>query len=306
MKKNYQALLNKIYHEIQPIVGQGQVADYIPVLAQVNPNKFGMAITTVDGEEFSVGNANEHFSIQSISKVFTLTMAMEMMGDQLWKRVYREPSGNRFNSLVQLEHENGIPRNPFINAGALIITDAITTTKGQTLGRMLQFVRELAANKEINYNLEVAHSEKEHGHRNAAMAHFLKSFDNLEHLAEDVLDVYFTQCSLEMSCIDLARAFLFLGGHGKSIFVDRPIIPARQAKRINALMLTCGLYDAVGDFAYRVGLPGKSGVGGGIVAVLPGELVVSVWSPALDACGNSLAGIKALELFTTYAENSIF
>lgn len=302
----YQKIIERINKEVAPLLSHGRVASYIPALGRVSPRKFGMAVITTQGDIFTVGDARENFSIQSISKVFTLAMAMDLLGDELWKRVGREASGNPFNSLVQLEYENGLPRNPFINAGALVITDCIIRNGHCALDDLLDFVRNCSGNSTINYNNEVAFSEKETGHRNAALANFLKSYGNIHHQVEEVLDVYFHQCALSMNCIDLAHSFLFLANGGKDPRNGQTICNSRQAKRINALMQTCGLYDECGEFAYRVGLPGKSGVGGGIVAIMPGELVLAVWSPGLNHAGNSLAGMMALELFTTYTARSIF
>jgi len=306
MAMNYQEILNKIYDEIKPLIGKGKVANYIPALGNVSDDNFAMAISTVNGDEYSVGVADKNFSIQSISKVFTLTIAMDIVGDKLWKRVGREPSGTSFNSLVQLEYENGIPRNPFINPGAIVVSDAIFEGRGKTKNRLLQFVRDLSGNKTLTFDEEVAESERKYGNRNRAMANLIKSFNNLDHEADEVLDIYFHQCSIGMNTLDLARSFLFLANSGIDPKSGNKILGSRMTKKMNSLMLTCGLYDAVGDFAYRVGLPGKSGVGGGIVAVVPDELAVSVWSPALNKHGNSYVGTKALELFTTYANNSIF
>ena len=303
---NYQEILEKIYKEVEPLINEGNIADYIPALANVPKNKFAMTISTVNGEEFYIGDFEDEFSIQSISKVFSLTIAMDLIGDKLWDRVGREPSGNSFNSLVQLEYENGIPRNPFINAGAIVVSDAIFEGRGKTKNRILKFVREISGNKTLSFDEEVAESERIFGNRNRAMANLMKSFNNLDNLADEVLDIYFHQCSINMNTRDLARSFLFLANAGVNPKNDKRILSTRKTKRMNSLMLTCGLYDAVGDFAYRVGLPGKSGVGGGIVAVVPGELSIAVWSPSLNKNGNSLAGTKALELFTTYANNSIF
>ncbi|MBN1251064.1 MAG: glutaminase [Bacteroidales bacterium] len=303
---DYQKIIEKIYDEVKPLIEKGIVADYIPALAKTPANKFAMTVSTVNGEEFCVGDVDDNFSIQSISKVFTLTIAMNMIGDDLWKRVGREPSGNSFNSLVQLEYENGIPRNPFINAGAIVVSDAIFEGRGKTKNKILQFVREISGNNTLSFDEEVAESERIFGNKNRAMANFIKSFNNLNNLADDVLDIYFHQCSICMNTKDLAHSFLFLANKGINPKTGDIILGTRKTKRMNSLMLTCGLYDAVGDFAYRVGLPGKSGVGGGIVAVVPGELSVAVWSPGLNKYGNSLAGTKALELFTTYANNSIF
>ncbi|MCF6242576.1 MAG: glutaminase [Bacteroidales bacterium] len=303
---DYQSIINKIYNEVQPEVGKGRVADYIPALRNIDDHQFAMAVVTVAGKEFTVGKTDENFSIQSISKVFTLTLAMKDIGNKLWERVGREPSGTSFNSLVQLEYENGIPRNPFINAGAIVVSDAIFEGRGKTKNRILKFVRELSGNNTITFDEEIAESERIYGNRNRAMANLIKSFDNLTNQADDVLDIYFHQCAIAMNTLDLAKSFLYLANSGIDPKSGQQILDSRMCKKMNSLMLTCGLYDAVGDFAYRVGLPGKSGVGGGIVAVVPNELAVAVWSPALNKYGNSYAGTKALELFTTYANNSIF
>ncbi|MBU1344565.1 MAG: glutaminase [Proteobacteria bacterium] len=305
--KDFRQILEEIHEEVKPVITQGKVADYIPMLAAVPLKKFGMAVQTLDGKLFTIGDAEEHFSIQSISKAYTLTLALQFVGEEmLWKRVGREPSGNPFNSLVQLEYENGIPRNPFINAGALVLVDIILSHSKNAGQTILEFVRERSDNSNINYDKEVAASEKSTGFRNAALANFLKSYGNLHNTVEEVLDTYFLQCSLRMNCIDLARSFLVLANHGLSPWSGKQILTKSQAKRINSLMLTCGTYDAVGDFAYRVGLPGKSGIGGGIIAFIPGLLCVSVWSPGLNSNGNSLAGTLALELFTTKTGMSIF
>lgn len=303
---NYDAILEEIYHEVKPLVGEGHIADYIPELARISPQKFGMAVQTIDGEIFQVGDAAEKFSIQSISKVFTLTMAMQLEGDGLWQRIGREPSGTAFNSLVQLEYENGIPRNPFINAGALVVADIILSHLGNARHSVLDFMHTLCSQSDIDFDHAVAHSERETGFRNAALANFLKSFGNLDNDPETVLDAYFHHCSLSMSCIEVARAGIYLANGGKLLGNGERIVRANQAKYINSLMLTCGTYDSVGDFAYRVGLPGKSGVGGGILAVMPQEFSICTWSPGLNDSGNSLAGTKALELFTTLTGISIF
>lgn len=303
---NYQNLLEEIHHRIPAFLAEGRVADYIPELADISPKKFGMALQMIDGRLFRIGDADEKFSIQSISKVFTLTLAMQLEGDALWRRIGREPSGSPFNSLVQLEYENGVPRNPFINAGALVVTDIILSHLRDARQPVLDFVRHLSGNDDADFNPAVARSEAATGFRNRALANFLKSFGNLHNSPEAVLEAYFSHCSLSMSCVDTARAALYLANGGKLAEDAEPIISKSQAKYINSLMLTCGTYDAVGDFAYRVGLPGKSGVGGGIMAVMPGKFSVCVWSPGLNENGNSHAGTKALELFTTLSGISIF
>lgn len=302
----YQNALDEIEQEIRPLLDQGQVADYIPQLARVPLGRFGMALQHVDGRLFEIGEARRPFSIQSISKLFTLTLAMGLEGDKLWRRVGREPSGRPFNSLMQLETENGVPRNPFINSGAMVVTDVVLSHLKEAKTSLLEFVRMLVSGRPIAYDLSVAVSEAESGHRNRALAHFLKSFGNLENDADQVLDAYFHHCAIAMSCADLAEAFLYLAYGGRHPKLPDPLLSRSQTKYVGSLMATCGTYDVAGDFAYRVGLPGKSGVGGGIVAVLPREFSVAVWSPGLDAKGNSLVGTKALELLTTKLGRSIF
>ena len=302
----YSELLDTILHEIRPYFGKGKVADYIPALAGVPPRRFGMAIATVDGAVHSVGDADEPFSIQSISKAFTLMMAMSLVGDELWTRLGKEPSGSKFNSLVQLEYEEGVPRNPFINAGALVVTDCVMSHVRAPRNAIRDYVRVLSRNFAIDFDEEVARSERETGFTNAALANLLASHGRLNNPVAAVLDTYFHQCSLAMSCIDLARAFLPLANRGLSPVLEEAVLTERQAKRINALMLTCGMYESVGSFAYRVGLPAKSGVGGGIVAILPSKFCVAVWSPELDRSGNSLVGTAALEALTRLTQLSIF
>lgn len=298
-------ILAEIAVEVRPLVGQGRIADYIPPLADVPRDRFGMVVRTVGNEVFSVGDARERFSIQSIAKVFSLTLAMRLEGDAVWDRVGREPSGTAFNSLVQLEVEHGIPRNPFINAGALVVLDAVLSHQQHGQDLVLDFVRRACANPSVGYDVSVAGAERATGHRNRALAHFLKSFGNLKNDPDRVLDAYFLLCSISMSCAELAKAFQYLATGGISSDGER-MATARQVKRVNAVMLTCGVYDEAGDYAYRVGLPAKSGVGGGVVAVMPGRFVATVWSPGLSEKGNSLAGTMALELLTTKTALSIF
>ncbi|MEW2413405.1 glutaminase [Streptomyces sp. NPDC046866] len=298
-------LLERIAADVAPLVGSGTPAEYIPALATVDPSRFGMAVADLDGNVFGTGDWQVPFSAQSITKVFALALALAEGGDILWERVGREPSGNPFNSLVQLEYENGIPRNPFINAGALVVTDRLQTLTGDASSELLEFLRKESGNPDIGFDAEVAASEHEHGDRNAALAHFMASYGNIDNPVPTLLDHYFWQCSIEMSCADLARAGLFLARHGLRADGSR-LLTRSEAKQINAVMLTCGTYDAAGDFAYRVGLPGKSGVGGGIVAVVPGLCSLAVWSPGLDRRGNSVAGVAALDRFTTLTGLSVF
>ncbi|MFD7555991.1 MULTISPECIES: glutaminase [unclassified Streptomyces] len=302
---DYDALLERIAKDIAPLVGSGTPAAYIPALGAVDANRFGMAIAGVDGSVHGVGDWQVPFSTQSITKVFALALALAEGGDSLWERVGREPSGNPFNSLVQLEYENGIPRNPFINAGALVVTDRLQTLTGDASSELLTFLRTESGNESLAFDPEVAASEQEHGDRNAALAHFMASYGNIDNPVPALLDHYFWQCSIEMTCADLSRAGLFLARHGLRADGSR-LLTRSEAKQINAVMLTCGTYDAAGEFAYRVGLPGKSGVGGGIIAVVPGQCVLTVWSPGLDAQGNSVAGVAALDRFTTLTGLSVF
>ena len=303
---DYTEVLQQIAHELKPVIGQGQVANYIPELANVSPHQFGMAVVTMDGAVHTVGDARKAFSIQSISKLFTLVMALKLEGERVWTRVGREPSGTPFNSLVQLEAENGKPRNPFINPGALVCTDILCTRYAVPENAVVEFLRPLSGNANVHYNRAVAASERRTAHRNAAMAHLMKAFGNLNNSVDDVLDAYCRHCAIEMDCVELARAVTFLAHGGTHPKGQGEVLDVSMAKRLNALMLTCGTYDAAGDFAFRVGLPAKSGVGGGIVAVMPGECGICVWSPALEPSGNSLAGSLALERFTDLTGRSIF
>lgn len=264
-----------------------------------------MAVAELDGTVYGVGDWREPFSTQSITKVFTLALDLAREGDALWEHVGREPSGNPFNSLVQLEYENGIPRNPFINAGALVVTDRLQTRSSDASGELLAFLRAESGNPALDFDLDVAASESAHGDRNAALAHFMASYGNIDNPVPVLLDQYFRQCSVMASCADLALATGFLARHGIRADGDR-LLSQSQAKQVNAVMLTCGTYDAAGDFAYRVGLPGKSGVGGGIIAVVPGRCTLCVWSPGLDERGNSVAGVAALDRFTTLTGLSVF
>ncbi|MFF8290054.1 glutaminase [Streptomyces sp. NPDC016309] len=302
---DFRPVLDSIAADIAATPGRGRPADYIPLLAEADPHRFGMAVAELDGTVYGVGEWREPFSAQSITKVFTLALVLSMDGGALWEGVGREPSGNPFNSLVQLEYENGIPRNPFINAGALVVTDRLQTLTGDASGSLLDFLRAESGNPALDFDDEVAASETAHGDRNAALAHFMASYGNIGNPVPELLDQYFRQCSVEASCADLALAAGFLARHG--IRADGSTLLTRsQAKQINAVMLTCGTYDAAGDFAYRVGLPGKSGVGGGIIAVVPGRCTLCVWSPGLDRRGNSVAGVAALDRFTTLTGLSVF
>lgn len=301
-------IVKEIVDDMRRETDRGRVATYIPELARVDPQSFGLAVIDADGNTFAAGDGDVPFSIQSISKVFTLTLALGKIGNRLWARVGREPSGSPFNSIVQLEREQGIPRNPFINAGAIAVTDVILSghLPREALGEILRFMQFLADDSSITIDQEVAASEHRTGFRNAALANYMKSFGILDNPVDFILGVYFHHCAIAMSCRQLAAAGRFLAQFGSNPSTGYPVVQPERARRINALMLTCGHYDGSGEFAYRVGVPGKSGVGGGILAIAPGKASIAVWSPGLDAAGNSQLGQIALERLAKEMGWSIF
>lgn len=303
-----QEILNEIAALMQVSKDRGKVADYIPELAAVDVNQFGISVALPDGQVFNAGCAQQLFSIQSISKVFSLTLALGKIGDAVWNKVGREPSGDPFNSIVQLEHEHGKPRNPFINAGAIAIIDAIMMghQPKELLAEIVQFVRFISNDNTIGIDEKVALSELATGNRNASLAYFMASFGRMEHEINSVLGAYYHQCSISMSCEQLAKSGLFLVSDGVNQPAGCRVVSSNRARRINSLMLMCGHYDGSGEFAYRVGLPGKSGVGGGILAIAPNKASIAVWSPGLDKVGNSKLGALALEMLVQRTGWSIF
>ena len=303
---NYQDIFREIAVEFTEDDDCGKVASYIPELANVDPNKLGIHLTTIDNEHFAFGDSNEKFSIQSIAKVLSLTLALKIVGKNVWKRVGVEPSGSAFNSLVQLEYEKGIPRNPFINAGAIVICDILVSCLDKPKAELLQFIRKITGIPGIDYSAKIAESEMQTGYRNISLANLMKDFGNIHNDVDLVLDLYFNLCSIEMTCKELAEAFLFMAADGLNPITSETIINPLRAKRVNSIMQMCGFYDEAGEFAFRTGLPGKSGVGGGIVAIHPGKYSIAVWSPKLNKKGNSYKGMKVLELFTTKTRSSIF
>jgi glutaminase len=302
----FKAIIEEIYQQVKTIDDKGTLASYIPELSNVDPAHFGIHLSTIDQLSVGVGDYNTKFSIQSIAKVLSLSLAYRICGEKMWERLNVEPSGTTFNSLVQLEADNGIPRNPFINAGAMVISDILLSHLNNPKEDFLAFVRGTCANASINYSAKIAQSEKTIGFRNIALCNFLKSFGNIHNDPTEVLDFYFDLCSIEMTCKELSEVFLFLANNGRSVFDNTTILNSKQSKRINALMQTCGFYDESGEFAFRVGLPGKSGVGGGIIAIHPNQYAIAVWSPKLNTKGNSYRGVRFLEAFTTQTESSIF
>jgi glutaminase len=301
-------VVREIADEMRQRPDRGEVATYIPELACVDPGAFGLAVVDTDGHVAAAGDSETPFSIQSISKVFTLTLALGKVGDRLWRRVGREPSGSPFNSIVQLEFERGKPRNPFINAGAIAVTDVILSghQPREALGEILRFIHFLTDDTSITIDEAVAASEQRTGFRNIALANYMKSFGVIDNPADFTLGVYFHHCAIAMSCRQLAMAGRFLAHSGRNPTTGLSVVSPERARRINAIMLMCGHYDGSGEFAYRVGLPGKSGVGGGILAIAPGKASIAVWSPGLDVSGNSHLGRIALEALTKRLGWSIF
>lgn len=303
---HYETLFQEIHRELQSIGDIGQVADYIPELAHVDPDQFGAHLTTVGGEEFAFGDAEKRFSIQSIAKVFTFVLAYSRIKSSIWERTGLEPAGTPFNSLIQLEYDKGIPRNPFINAGAIVICDILASELASPKENILSFIRRITGIHTIDYNSQVALSEKKTGYRNYALVNLMKSFGNIKNDIDKVMEIYFHICSIEMSCKELSQSFLFLANNGVVPYSGEQILSVSRTKRVNALMQTCGFYDEAGEFTFKVGLPGKSGVGGGIVALHPEKYAIAVWSPRLNKKGNSYKGMLFLEEFTTKTRSSIF
>ncbi|WP_298364371.1 glutaminase [uncultured Lutibacter sp.] len=303
---DYNKLFSEINNSIAKNKTKGKVASYIPELSKINPAKFGVHLTTINNKNFSFGDSNEKFSIQSISKVLSLTLAYSIEGEKLWNRVGVEPSGTPFNSLVLLEHNKGIPRNPLINSGAIVICDILVSKLKNPKQDFLKFIRELSGNYKLNYCLKMVESEKNYGFRNVALVNLMKSFNNIENDIDVVMDFYYNLCSIEMTCQELSRTFLFLTTDGTDPISNKIIFSESKSKRINAIMQLCGFYDEAGEFAFKVGLPGKSGVGGGIVAIHPNKYSIVVWSPLLNKKGNSYKGMKFLEKFTSKTQSSIF
>jgi glutaminase len=305
---NLKQIVERIAQRMAAAAERGKPAAYIPELAKVDVNRFGIAVAPIGGEVIAAGDAEVPFSIQSISKVFTLTLALEKAGDRVWERVGREPSGNPFNSIVQLEYEKGRPRNPFINAGAIAVADILLAGRAPeaAVQDILAFLRDLAGDDSIGIDASVAASEARTGYRNLALANFMRAEGNLEHPVADTVEVYFRHCAIAMTCRQLAKAGRFLAAAGQPDESQAAVVSQLRARRINALMLTCGHYDASGEFAFRVGIPGKSGVGGGILGSIPGIASVAAWCPGLDANGNSVLAANAFEELAQATGWSVF
>lgn len=303
-----QGLIDRIHAESRKICNRGEVTSYISELSSVDISKFGMAVCELDGNMFAAGDSDERLSIQSISKIFTLEIALKLIGDRLWDHVGREASGYSFDSIEHLQSECGIPRNPFVNAGALVVTDTILQGRiaQDCIGGILSHVRNLSRSDDVTIDRVVARSEIESGSMNFAISHFMKSFNRVRHDVDEILNVYSHQCAIRMTCRELARAGLILANGGKDPVTDERFISRKAARQINALMMTCGQYDGSGTFACRVGLPSKSGIGGGILAIVPGKASIAVWSPGLNGHGNSLVGSLAIEELARAMDWSVY
>jgi len=303
---NYKKILSGVPDELKNLEDKGKVASYIPELKNVDPNKLGINLITVNNKNYSLGDSDEKFSIQSISKVLALTLAFKLDDSKLWERIGVEPSGTSFNSMIQLEYEKGIPRNPLINAGALVLCDILVSRLKNPREEFIEFLRNISGDPNIDCSFKVFESEKQTGFRNTALINLMKSFGNIKNKIESVLDLYYHLCSIEMSCKQLSQVFLYQASNGIHPATNIEVVSASKSKRINAIMQLCGFYDEAGEFAFKVGLPGKSGVGGGIIAIHPGEFSIAVWSPRLNKKGNSYKGMKILEYLTTQTKSSIF
>jgi glutaminase len=299
------ALLEQVADAARPLAREGGVADYIPALADMDPDTFALAVCELDGTEHAVGDADVGFPIQSLSKVFALTLALQRVGEEVFERVGKEPSGDPFNSLVQLEHEHGVPRNPMINAGALVVCDVLLETCDDPQAAMVELMSDLTG-EQIGHDQAVLDAEGTTGHRNTSMAYLMSAFGNLRTDVDDVMAVYLHQCAVEMTARQVARAVRFLADNGVDPRTGRQVVSEPLARRINAIMLTAGTYDSAGQFAYEVGFPCKSGVAGAIMGDVPHRFGVCAWSPPLDASGNSRAGRHALHLLAERLGVSVF
>jgi len=288
---------------------QGKSASYIPELSKVNPKQLGVVTVNIDGECWYSGDYQSNFTIQSISKVATLILAVMDRGEEyVFSKVGMEPTGDRFNSIIKLETmRTAKPFNPLINAGAIAVTSMIAGQNTEDkLNRLIGFVKDLCHNNKIWFDEEVYKSESATGYRNRALANFMKDAGIIEGDVEEVLDLYFKQCSIKVNAVDIAMMGAVLAGDGVSPITGDKLMPRSIARLVKTFMVTCGMYDASGEFAVRVGLPAKSGVGGGIMATVPGRMGIGVFGPALDDKGNSAGGIKVLEYISNKLDLSIF
>lgn len=308
-KQQAQYQLEQILRESAPYAGQGRVATYIPELAHSNPHHLGVTVTFLDGTSISAGDAGVPFTLQSISKLFSLIIAIEDCGfDSVFSRVGKEPTGDPFNSIVKLEtikpHK---PLNPMINAGAIAVCSLI---KGngvdEKLQRILQLLQKLSNCPSLRVNEDVYLSEKRSADRNRALAYFMRDSGIIEGEVEEVLDLYFRHCAIELTTKELSRIAAVFATDGRDLQTGEQIIPTQIARVCKTFMVTCGMYNASGEFAIDAGIPAKSGVSGGILSAVPHKLGIGVYGPALDEKGNSMAGVKLLERLAQMWQLSIF
>ena len=304
-----QNVLNEVININRKYTNYGQVASYIPELKNAKRDDLGICIIDKDNNVYKAGSYNKKFTIQSISKPIILAMAlMDNDWSYVFSKVGMEPSGDPFNSIMKLEtNDTKKPSNPMINAGAIVTTSLIKGSSSEEKEqRMLRFFRKLANNENIGINYDVYKSEKLTGDRNRAMAYLLKNDGFIDGDVEEILDLYFKQCSIEIDVVDLARIGINLAMYGKDIETGEQLIDERVSRIIKTFMVTCGMYDASGEFAIKVGIPAKSGVGGGIMASVPNTMGIGVYGPALDKKGNSIAGVKILEELSNRCNLNIF
>ena len=290
-----QSFLNQLYHELKGL-SEGRVATYIPELAKANPDWFGISVVTLDGQVFEVGDVAQKFTIQSISKVFVYGMALEDYGrENLLKKVGVEPTGDPFNSLIRLDEDSKRPDNPMVNAGAIATTSLITgQDPADRLNRMLAMFQRYVGD-EVFVDVSTFVSERSTGHRNRAMAHLMLNFGLIDEHIDEALDLYFQQCSVLVTCHDLAVMAATLANKGVNPLTGVQAVGAEHVRDILSVMYTCGMYNFAGEWAFRVGIPAKSGVSGGILAVVPNQAGIAVFSPPLDGHGNSVRGLKVFE-----------
>ncbi len=301
-------LLRNLVKKNQVKAKLGEVANYIPELDKAKKDALGICIYDIDGNEYFAGDCEEKFTVQSISKIVTLMLAILDNGEEyVFNKVGMEPTGDPFNSIKKLETSSRKkPYNPLINAGAIAVSSMIKGKDArEKFGRLLEFFRKISEDNTLDVNYKIYCGESETGNRNRAMGYFLKSQGIIEGNVEDALNIYFKQCSIEVTAKTLARIGLFLAKNGKTSTGEQIITP-RVATIIKTLMVTCGMYDSSGEFAVRVGIPSKSGVGGGIVSVVPGKMGIGIFGPSLDKKGNSIAGVYLLEELSEELNLTIF
>jgi glutaminase len=301
--------LTRFVEEARQYARCGKVADYIPALGKADPNDLSVAICAPDGTVIDAGDTTHKVTLQSISKIIALALVLMDRGEQeVFKKVGMEPTGDPFNSIAKLEEvQPAKPLNPMINAGALAVTHMIAgASVEERFERLLQFVRKLAGNPTISYSEEVAQSEFETAFLNRSLCYFLKQHGIINEDVEELMDLYTKQCAIEMTCIDLARIGLVFAMDGRDPFTDEQIMPLDVARICKTFMVTCGMYNASGEFAIKIGIPAKSGVSGGILAAVPGRFGIGIFGPALDEKGNSITGMKLLELLSKTYSLSIF